>query len=46
MYDRLGIAIKIEEQARLLEEAMDEQRKIIGELLQSIQDYVDVVSKL
>lgn len=46
MYDRLSIAIKIEEQARLLEEAMDEQRKIIGELLQSIQDYVDQVGKL
>lgn len=42
---RLEIALAIEDSARRLEEVMSEQNQIIGELLQSIQKYVDEVSQ-
>jgi hypothetical protein len=41
---RLEIALQIEDVSRKLEEVMAEQNQIIGELLQSIQNYVEEVS--
>lgn len=42
---RVEAALKVEELAMRLEAHLDDQRRIVGDLLQSMQDYVDLYTK-